>query len=280
MGYHASMTIQDKKNLPIGVFDSGMGGLTVLKALRETLPLESFIYLGDTARLPYGTKSRHTVVHYARQMASILSEQGIKLLVVACNTATTAALPALQSMLPDIPVIGVIEPGARAAVEESNNHNILVLATETTVRSNVYTETIQSLNEKACVRAQACGLFVALAEEGCIDDKLTECAIAKYLDPVFDNTQDCVLLGCTHFPVLKNALTRYLGETVSIVDSATETAKAVKDALLTKKLQQDKKDTVTIQYLVTDLPERFKRIGELFLAHAIDINEIQLVDGC
>lgn len=274
------MTIQDQHNLPIGVFDSGMGGLTVLRALKKTLPNESFIYLGDTARLPYGTKSQHTVIHYATQMAKQLSEAGIKLLVVACNTATTAALTSLQVMLPDMPVIGVIEPGARAAVAASRNNKILVLATETTVRSAVYQKTIQAMKPSAVVTSHACGLFVALAEEGCIDGKLVDCAIQQYLSPVFDSTQDCVLLGCTHFPVLKTALQRYLGDAVKIVDSATETAKTVKAALSEKGLCHEATQNPSTRYWVTDLPERFKRIGELFLSHDIMMNDIKLVDGC
>lgn len=274
------MIMQEKHNLPIGVFDSGMGGLTVLKALKETLPNESFIYLGDTARLPYGTKSQHTVIHYASQMATRLSEAGIKLLVVACNTATTAALPSLQAMLPDIPVLGVITPGARAAVTASSKNNILVLATETTIRSTIYQKTILDLNPSVVVTSQACGLFVALAEEGCIDGKLADCAIAQYLSPVFDKTQDCVLLGCTHFPVLKTALQRFVGDGVSIVDSATETAKTVKAALSEKGLCHETAQNPSTRYWVTDLPERFKRIGELFLSHDISMSDIKLVDGC
>lgn len=274
------MMKQSQHNLPIGVFDSGMGGLTVLKALKDVLPNESFIYLGDTARLPYGTKSPHTVIHYATQMATRLSDAGIKLLVVACNTATTAALSSLQAMLPDIPVVGVIEPGARAAVRASKTHHILVLATETTVRSNIYEQTICKMHPEAVVSSQACGLFVALAEEGCIDETLTDCAIERYLSPVFDKTQDCVLLGCTHFPVLKSAFKRYLGEKVSIVDSATETAKAVKRALESSGLSHDSSKQVSTRYWVTDLPERFKRIGELFLSHDISMEQIRLIDGC
>jgi glutamate racemase len=274
------MEKEDKNTLPIGVFDSGMGGLTVLKALKLSLPHESFIYLGDTARLPYGTKSRHTVIQYATQMASLLSEQGIKLLVVACNTATTAALPALQAMLPDIPVVGVIEPGARAAVAASKNEHILVLATETTVRSAIYTQTIQKMMPDAEVSACACGLFVALAEEGCIDEKITDCVIEKYLTPVFDGKQDCILLGCTHFPVFKKALARFFGEEVMIVDSATETASAVKEALAEKNIMQPTKSNRGTRYLVTDLPERFKRIGELFLEEEIALDSIELTDGC
>lgn len=273
------MTKCDKSTLPIGVFDSGMGGLTVLKALKKQLPNESFVYLGDTARLPYGTKSQHTVVQYASQMASLLGDQGIKLLVVACNTASTAALPALQSLLPDLPVLGVIGPGAKAAVQQSKKKNILVLATETTVRSGIYEKTIRELSKNCEVTSQACGLFVALAEEGCIDDDVTEAVIKKYLYDVFDKAHDCVLLGCTHFPVLGPALRRYFGHGVDVVDSANETAKAAFRILTQLDLLNAIEKGSTTRYLVTDLPERFKRIGELFLEHAIDIETITLVDG-
>ncbi len=268
----------NKKNLPIGVFDSGMGGLTVLKALQRALPHESFLYLGDTARLPYGTKSQFTVVQYAIQMAEILREKGIKLLVVACNTASTAALEALKKNHPDIPVIGVIEPGARAAVNHAPHKKILVLATETTIRSNIYADRIKALDEKFKVSGRACGLFVALAEEGEIKGDITDAVVKKYLQP-YTNTVDCVLLGCTHFPVFKQAIHDFIGDDVFIVDSALETAKTVFEILNQKQLVADISRSQTTHFYVTDLPERFARVGEVFLEQCILTEKVEVVDG-
>ena len=269
-----------KQELPIGVFDSGMGGLTVLRQLKKMLPDESFIYLGDTARLPYGTKSRHTVVQYARQMAKILISKGIKLMVIACNTATTAALEELKLEYPSLPIIGVIEPGARSAVDASLKKNILVLATETTVRSDIYRLTIDSQIDsnlhQTNITSIACGLFVALAEEGCIYDDVAKAVVKKYLSDFNFNNCDCILLGCTHFPVLKKVLQEYVGSNVVIVDSAIETAKEVKFLLDAKFLVAKSKLTKT-HYLVTDLPERFIRIGKIFLKEEIKLINVEVV---
>ena len=264
--------------LPIGVFDSGMGGLTVLKQLSEVLPNESFIYLGDTARLPYGTKSQDTVVQYAKQMAQKLISKGIKCLVIACNTATTSALDALRQLYPQLPIIGVIEPGAIAAVTASKKQSILVLATETTVRSGVYQRTICRLEPKAQVAAKACGLFVALAEEGCIADEVTDAVLRKYLPPSQTLEQDCILLGCTHFPVLAVQIQKHQPG-VTIVDSAIETAKAVKAELHQAKLISKTGSLGQISYLVTDLPERFARIGQIFLGKSISLASVELVSA-
>ncbi len=268
----------NKKDLPIGVFDSGMGGLTVLRQLKRSLPDESFLYLGDTARLPYGTKSRHTVVQYAKQMANILISKGIKLLVIACNTATTAALKELRAEHPELPIVGVIEPGAKASVDASSNSNILVLATETTVRSDVYRFTIESKINNVNITSLACGLFVALAEEGCINDDVTSVVIKKYLADVNFKKFDCILLGCTHFPVLKSAIQDYVGSNVVIVDSAIETAKEVKHLIETKELSSKLKLSNT-HYLVTDLPERFIRIGKIFLQSEIEKINVEVVNA-
>ena len=262
----------------IGVFDSGMGGLTVLKALKETMPNESFIYLGDTARLPYGTKSQHTVVAYAKQMASYLHAQDIKALIIACNTATTAALDVLQTIYSDIPVVGVIKPGSEAALASTSGKGILVLATETTVRSRIYQQTIQTLSPKQPVFSAACGLFVSLAEEGWIDNKVTHQAIKQYLSPFNYQDIDTVLLGCTHFPVLKAALQAYLGKKISIVDSAHATAACVLQVLKSRQQLAMRQVAGEICYWVTDLPERFCQVGEVFLEQGIEPKQVQLLD--
>lgn len=273
-----SDALKVKQSLPIGVFDSGMGGLTVLSELKRNLPNESYLYLGDTARLPYGTKSRHAVVQYAMQMVSILVARGIKLLVIACNTATTAAMDALKKKYPELPIIGVIEPGVRAAIKASKDKNILLLATETTVRSDVYKTLIKKNSLNTQVTSLACGLFVALAEEGCIDDEVAEAVVHKYLSHVRSSQYDCILLGCTHFPVLKKMIAQYVNTKVQVVDSAIETATEVEQKLMDLKLLtvESRKE---LQFLVTDLPERFMRVGELFLNGVIDINNVNLVNA-
>ena len=267
----------NKSQLAIGVFDSGVGGLTVLGALRKKLPEESFIYLGDTARLPYGTKSQSTVQQYAIQITRLLVERRIKALVSACNTATTAALPYLQAMLPDIPVLGVVAPGAQAAVDATKNKRIVVLATETTIASNAYQRLITAQIPNVAIRARACSVLVALAEEGMVDNAIARAALDYYLADFVD--EDAVLLGCTHFPVFKPLLSTLLPKGVRVVDSADATALAlhkllVKDDLL----KADSASTGAVQYLVTDSVTRFQKVGEIFLGETLSLADIELVD--
>ncbi|MFJ1269823.1 glutamate racemase [Legionella lytica] len=266
----------DSNQLAIGVFDSGMGGLTVLRVLKESLPQESFIYLGDTARLPYGTKSPDTVKQYAMQMAKLLVERRIKALVIACNTATTAALPYLQSMLPDMPVLGVVTPGAQAVVAATKNHRVAVLATETTIASKAYQKLIMQELPEAVISTRACSVLVALAEEGMIDNQVAREALKHYLDGFKD--EDTVLLGCTHFPVFKSLLTDLLPKTVTIVDSAHATAHSLCTLLEQKKLLNDASAVATVNYLVTDSIKRFQSVGEIFLGEALNAADIELID--
>lgn len=265
------------EQLSIGVFDSGMGGLTVLKALRAELPHESFVYLGDTARLPYGTKSPDTVKQYAVQMARILVDRRIKALVIACNTATTAALPHLQAMLPDIPVLGVVAPGASAAVAATRNHKLAVLATETTIASNAYQRLILAQLPNASIITRTCSVLVALAEEGMMSNQVATEALKHYLEGV--QGVDAVLLGCTHFPVFKSLLTQLLPPEVTIVDSAQATAMALHHILQEKNLLNGKSDANNISYLVTDSIQRFQRVGALFLGQELAFEDIELVDA-
>lgn len=263
--------------LAIGVFDSGMGGLTVLRALREMLPQESFVYLGDTARLPYGTKSPDTVKQYSMQMAKLLVDCRVKALVIACNTATTAALPYLQAMLPDIPVLGVVEPGASAAVAATKNHRIAVLATETTIASHAYQHLIAQRLPKAAISTRACGVLVALAEEGMVRNQVAREALKLYLDG-FTN-EDTVLLGCTHYPVFKSLITELLPQHVNVVDSAHATSIALHRLLADKNLLNDTSKTEgSINYLVTDSIKRFQMVGEIFLGEHLAFSDIELVD--
>lgn len=266
----------DKNALAIGVFDSGMGGLTVLKALRATLPEESFYYLGDTARLPYGTKSAATVKQYAIQMANILIEKQIKALVIACNTATTAALSHLQDILPDLPVIGVVEPGAVAASKATNSQRIAVLATETTIASGAYQRIIRAHLPNAEIHSHACSLLVALAEEGMVDNEPARVILAHYLKNYKD--EDTILLGCTHFPVFKKTLMGMLPDTVKIVDSAQATAEVLKETLSQKGLLKASGTNAKTLYLATDALERFQRVGEIFLEAPIAAESIELTD--
>lgn len=268
----------NKSQLAIGVFDSGMGGLTVLRALRKALPHESFIYLGDTARLPYGTKSRATVQQYAVQMARVLVERRIKALVIACNTATTAALPHLQTMLPDVPVIGVLSPGASAAVAVTKNQRIAVLATETTIAANAYQRLISAQLPKAAIRARACSVLVALAEEGMVDNAIAKAALQHYLADFVD--EDTLLLGCTHFPVFKPLISSLLPAGVNIVDSADATATVLQQLLAKSSLlQMENTSTGGIRYLVTDSVKRFQKVGEIFLGEHLLGGDIELVDA-
>lgn len=266
----------NKAQLSIGVFDSGMGGLTVLRALRRVLPGESFVYLGDTARLPYGTKSPDTVKQYAVQMSRLLVERRIKALVIACNTATTAALPHLQAILPDIPVLGVVSPGAAAAVAATKNQRIAVLATETTIAANTYQRLITAQIPHAMIRARACSVLVALAEEGMVDNAIAREALLHYLADVAD--EDTVLLGCTHFPVFKALLMTLLPTGVSVVDSADATADALQRLLIQERLLKGKSAGGAVQYLVTDSVARFQKVGEIFLNEPLSVADIELVD--
>lgn len=264
--------------LAIGVFDSGMGGLTVLKALRALLPQEHFIYLGDTARLPYGTKSPDTVKQYAMQMTRILVERRIKALVIACNTATTAALPYLQEMLPDIPVLGVVAPGASAVVAATRNQRIAVLATETTIASKAYQKLIVEKLPNALIKTRACSVLVALAEEGMVDNAVAREALMHYLDGVKD--EDTVLLGCTHFPVFAPLLKRLLPKGVAIVDSAQASALSLQIMLRDNQLlNEGSSGNGKVHYLVTDSVKRFQAVGEIFLGEKLESSAIELVDA-
>ena len=269
--------------LPIGVFDSGVGGLTVLRAIRGAMPSESAIYLGDTARVPYGTKSHESVVRYALQAADLLVERGIKLLVVACNTASAVALDALCEHLHPLPVLGVIEPGARAAVSASVNGHFLVLATEATVHRRAYTQALHELRSDAVVEELACSLFVALAEEGWTDGPIAQAIAETYLGGARHHPRgtrpDCAILGCTHFPLLLAPIRHAVGEQVAIVDSATTTADAVSAELDRANLRSTSRSAGALRFLVTDSAERFARVGTAFLGQGIAPSQVELVDA-
>jgi glutamate racemase len=267
-------------NSPIGIFDSGMGGLTVMRALIERLPHERLVYLGDTARLPYGTKSGDTVARYALQAAETLIRRHVKLLVIACNTASAYGLAAVQAAFSNIPVIGVIEPGAEAAANEAPEGPIAVIATEGTVNGGAYLRAIRPRAPQALVLQQACALFVPLAEEGLIDGEIAAAVARHYLLPLRAEKPKCLVLGCTHFPVLKNAIAEIMGEGTVLVDSAATTAAAVETELTRRNLSSSTAIGAEIahRYLVTDAPERFARVGEIFLGAPISPGSIELID--
>ncbi len=270
---------------PIGVFDSGVGGLTVLRALRAALPEEPFLYLGDTARLPYGTKSEHTVVRYALQAADELVGRDIKCLVIACNTASAAALPALQERYAELPVIGVIEPGARAACAGSSSGRIVVLGTESTVQGGAYTRSILRIRPDAQVSAIACSLFVALAEEGWTDGAVAMATATRYLAPLREAGPagpDMLVLACTHFPVLEPVIAAAVGPRLRIVDSAATTAAAVRTELGQRGLLRAGEVGAgrrgELGFLATDGPARFASVGGRFLGEPIAADEVELID--
>lgn len=264
--------------MAIGVFDSGVGGLTVLRALRRALPGHDFIYLGDTARLPYGTKSAGSVLRYAEQAADVLVARGLSCLVVACNTASAVALDRLRERYVPLPVVGVIEPGAQAAVAASTTGHIAVVATEGTVRAGAYEAAIRRLQPAAHVVSAACGVFVALAEEGWTTGEVVELAIRRYLDPLLQaaSPPDVLLLGCTHFPVLAPAIRRVMGPGIAIVDSADTTASVVRNAL--RQVPGPASGRGSVRLLATDGAARFARVGAGFLGEPIAAEALEIVD--
>src|ERR1041384_4908662 len=215
---------------PIGVFDSGVGGLTVVKALRDRLPNEAIVYLGDTARVPYGPKSAETVQRYALELAHMLMGKDAKALVVACNTVSSVALPLLTQKFA-VPVIGVIEPGARAALQVTRNRHVGVIGTRATIRSGAYEKALRAADDNVRVSSRACPLLVPLIEEGLLNDDVTDQMIMRYLAPMLADKIDTLVLGCTHYPLLKNAIARSLKRQIKLVDSAQNCARAVEEIL-------------------------------------------------
>lgn len=269
---------------PIGVFDSGVGGLTVLRALTARLPGEDFLYLGDTARLPYGAKSPASVSRYAVQCARVLADQGVKLLVVACNTASSVALPALRENFPGLPVLGVVEPGARAACERTDTGRIAVIATESTVRGGAYHTAIRRIRPNAQIHSLPCPLFVALAEEGWTDGPLVEGIVQEYLRPLFarfgEQGPDTLVLGCTHFPVLCAPIARVAGSGVAVIDSAATAAAQVAEYLDQAGLRRGKQANAEerVRFMATDGAGRFARVAGVFLGQDLTPEQITIVD--
>jgi len=248
----------------IGIFDSGIGGLTVFKEIVAKLPEENIIYLGDTARVPYGIRSAETVTRYSFENTNFLLSQEIKMLVVACNTATAISLEAVKKEFP-LPVIGVLEPGARAAVASTMTRRVGVIGTEATINSGAYERAIKRLASDVEVISRACPLFVQLAEEGWIDNDVAELVAGKYLSLFRETGIDTLVLGCTHYPLLKAVISRAVGPGIMLIDSATETAKEVADVLERLKWRGSGKGEGVRKFYVTDTPARFEMIGKRFL---------------
>ena len=258
---------------PIGVFDSGIGGLTVVSALRHVVPNESIYYLGDTARVPYGGKSPATVQRYSREIASLLLEGDAKTIIVACNTASAVALPVLQAELP-VTVIGVIQPGAQAAVAATRNGHIGVIGTRATIKSGAYERAIRELNPDARVTARACPLLVPLIEEGWLQSDVTDKVVMQYLRPLLNAEIDTLVLGCTHYPLLRPAIHRLLGEGVTLVDSAENCAVAVRQSLARENLNAAPGSAGSLEVALTDPPDAFLDVAHEALH--LDIGEVQL----
>ena len=258
---------------PIGVFDSGIGGLTVAKALLDVLPNEKILYLGDTARVPYGGKSADTVQRYAIELAEMLVAENAKALVVACNTVSSVAIPQLRKHL-DVPVIGVIEPGACAAVAATRNRHVGIIGTHATIRSGAYETALRGLDIDLRVTSRACPLLVPLIEEGMLDDPVTDQLIARYLEPMLARGIDTLVLGCTHYPLLAPAMKRWLGESIRLVDSAVNCARAVKELLDRESLSAPAGNSSGLEVSLTDAPDNFLRVAREALQ--LDIGEVRL----
>ena len=262
------MGISDKQK-PIGVFDSGIGGLTVVERLASTLPNENIIYFGDTARVPYGSKSNSTVIEYSIQNTKFLLQKNIKALVVACNTASSIAIPDLKKMF-DIPIIGMIEPGSRMALRKTQNKKIGVIGTRATISNLAYSKEIKNMNDKAVVFEKPCPLFVPLAEEGWIKHKATYEIAEEYLKELRENQIDTLVLGCTHYPILSEVIQEVIGLKVALIDSGVASSELIKAELEKFNLLSDSEKTGSQEYYVSDIPAKFKEVAELFLGRAID----------
>jgi glutamate racemase len=273
-------TAQLSCDQPIGIFDSGIGGLTVVKEVVRQLPNERIIYLGDTARVPYGTKSDRTIKSFTLQSCLYLLEHDVKLIIIACNTASAVALEFIANMF-KIPVIGVIVPGSSAAVERSRSKHIGVIGTHTTVNSQAYPKTIKKIHNEAEVYSQACSLFVPLAEEGWLNHDVTRQISEEYLRSFADSGIDTLVMGCTHYPLLSStiqkAIDSIMGRTVQLIDSGVETAKLAKSILTKKQFLNTKPHAPSHKFCVTDLPKNFMKVGEMFLgSKMVDVETVNV----
>lgn len=271
------MKIDDKLNgkidcgAPIGVFDSGIGGLTVAREIMRNLPMEKIVYFGDTARVPYGSKSKETVIRYSRQIVRFLQSQKVKAIVVACNTASALALDTLEKEI-DIPIIGVVKPGARVAARTTVSKRVGVIATEATIRSNLYPELIRKIDPDIFVVGKACPLFVPLVEEGWRKDPITEMVARRYLKELQDQNIDALILGCTHYPLLRGMIGEVMGDKVRLVNPAYETSMALKQLLAEKNLLNPGtvEEEFPYRFYVSDAAEQFKNFANTILPYDVE----------
>jgi glutamate racemase len=260
---------------PIGIFDSGIGGLTVVHEVFKRVPAEQIVYFGDTARVPYGTKSPKVVQHFAMQDVRFLLQQNVKMIVVACHTVSSVALDSLVKTF-HFPILGVVLPGVHAALKATRNHRIGVIGTKATIVSKSYETHFLKLNPEVQVFSQACPLFVPLAEEGWLNGDITKLIAEKYLNPLKKHQIDTLILGCTHYPLLKSVIQEVLGNGVTLIDSAEETSRAVEEKLAREKIQNPGNEKAEHQFFVSDIPHQFRDVGERFLGQKFD--HVQQVD--
>jgi len=253
---------------PIGIFDSGIGGLTVVKQLTKLLPNENYIYFGDTARVPYGTRSNRLIKQYALEDTAFLQQFKIKLLVIACNSVSAVAVDLLKSAL-NIPLTGVIMPGVETAIETTKNSKIGIIGTTATILSGAYEKRIKDINPNIDVYAQACPMLVHLVEEGWVDEEITRLTIIKYLEPLLEKSIDTIIMGCTHFPVVAELIQDVVGSSITLIDSGKETAKKVKQMLDSSGLSKDESLQGDFSFYVSDIPDKFDEVGTLFLGRPV-----------
>lgn len=248
----------------IGVFDSGVGGLTVVREIMRQLPSENLVYFGDTARVPYGSKSKATVLKYSKQIVRFLKTKNVKAIVVACNTASALALDEIKAEL-DIPIMGVVEPGAKMAASATKTNNIGIIGTESTIKSEIYNDYLRKINPKITVVSKACPLFVPLVEEGLLEDRVTDDIAARYLHELKEYDIDALVLGCTHYPLIRNTIKRYMGDNVTLVNPAYETAKSLKLLLTEQGLLNESLNKVHHEYYVSDGVDKFTAFADRVL---------------
>lgn len=260
------MEINEKSNAPIGVFDSGVGGLTVVKEIMSALPGESIVYYGDTARVPYGSKSAETITAYSRQIAKFLMSQDVKAIVVACNTASALALETIKAEF-DVPFVGVVKPGAKMAAQATRNKRIGIIATEGTISSGIYEQFLKATSPEVEVFGKACPLFVPLAEEGWLEDEVTRQVAERYLSELKEKQVDALVLGCTHYPLLRNVIGEIMGDGVTLVNPAYETAKELKYVLEDNHILRNTEEAgVPVhKFYVSDGAEKFRRFANTIL---------------
>ncbi|HKL80187.1 MAG TPA: glutamate racemase [Mobilitalea sp.] len=266
---------------PIGVFDSGVGGLTVVKEIMNQIPGETIIYFGDTARLPYGSKSKETIITYSRQIVRFLMAQGVKAIIIACNTASAFALETVKAEV-DIPIIGVVKPGAKAAAQTTTNGRIGVIGTEGLIRSGIYNDFLSQTNPQIKVFGKACPLFVPLVEEGLIDDSITVEIARRYISELLAEDIDTLVLGCTHYPLIRKTIRNIVGDNVELVNPAYETAKSLREILTERGLKNDNTLKFNHKFYVSDGADKFRRFADTILPCEVvetkDVNIEELID--